>query len=158
MWESEELQDDSSGWTQQEDSLFKNRQIVSHNESKMLREGEWSTHSGLFSTMLIRSPRPFLLINSLAKVESYRKKKFLIFSLGCNLYTVRKKSLIKTHHLKCFRSKECIHIQVVVCSPSNGFSLNNIPVVFLRPEKNSISKFQFDLDRGSAQKTASRGW
>lgn len=109
MWESEELQDDSSGWTQQEDSLFKNRQILTHNESKILREGEWSTHSGLFSTMLIRSPRPFLLINSLAKVESYRKIKFL-FNLGCNLYTVRKKSLIKTHHLKCFRSKECIHM------------------------------------------------
>jgi len=75
--ESEELQDDSSGWTQQEDSLFKNRQRLTQNESKMLREGELSTHSGLFSTMLIRSPRPFLLINSLAKVESYRKIKFL---------------------------------------------------------------------------------
>ena len=41
--------------------------------------------------------------------------------------------------------------QVVDCSPYNGFSLSNL--VFLPPEKNSILKFQFDLDRGSTQKT-----
>ena len=57
--------------------LLKNWQWFIHIESiKYLswRDGWMTTHSGLFSTMLIRSPRPFLLINSLAKVESCGKK------------------------------------------------------------------------------------